>query len=453
MRACRLTVIALLALFAGCASPPRPAASATDGGAQPPSPQVTPTKVPSVRPTSQATATVEPPPRASPTLAPLATPALPLRQLLHDSVDDVLLYARTDRFLMLTDVHNQRPLWVTAGICNLVNDSTEQSGQWSVDGRYLAVTCNREQQSDRIQTSILDTVTGKVQILLLHETVQVRWSPTSPQVLIQSFTGDGSTWDVVDARSQQITTLTTITDQNSAAAWSPDGTRVALTGHRENPPDTVTIMRSDGSQQRRVPVGDQPGATGLFGPISWSPDGTFLLLNRQLPLQPNTATYQALRLDIDSGQSQILADGLHAVLEFSWSPDGAWFVMGQGGQPGSHLGRWALYRADGTLIHYISVDPQRDDIAIRWLPDSQRLVIMAVRLSVGVEVILRDLQGHETVIARYPNTGPGFPALAIAPSGTYVAVHLSTQGIAILDLAGQEQVMLPGRINAWRPRG
>jgi len=484
MRACRFALVALLALLAGCATPPQTVTFATDVVVQTtplrtppttvtfatdvvvqttplratptvapilPSP-VTPTKTPIVLPVLQPTDSTHPTtPVPSPTLAPLATPVLPLNVALHQYVGDALLYTRPDRFLMITDSRNHQSLWLTSGICTMVNDRTEQRGLWSIDGRYLAVTCNQDQNSDRIQTSIVDTQTGKVQQVKLRETSSDSWSPTTPQLLVREV--NAATWYVVDARTGQITKLIALSDPNSSAAWSRDGTRVAVTGHRAGQPDAVYILNSDGSHPRRLPVDDVSSSTALPGPVSWSPDGTFLLINRQLSPAPNTYAYQALRLDVGNGHTQILVDTPHATLEFYWSPDGAWFVMGQPGQPGSHVGRWSLYRADGTFLHAISTDPQRDDIAIRWLPDSQRFVIMAVRLTVGVEIITSDLQSNETVIARYPKNGPGFPALAIAPSGTLVAVHLSEQGIAILNLAGQEQAILPGRIDAWRPNG
>lgn len=463
-RSSNIVIITLLVFLAGCATAPQTVISPTNVTVQSPLPFAVPTRVP--LPTFQATSTTAPiiVPSRQPiapiqptlvpqaTLVPLVTPAMPLNQAIHQYTGDALLYTRPDRFLMLTDPSAHQPLWLTAGICNLENGSTEQGGEWSVDGRYLAVTCNQAPNSDLIQTSILDTFTGKVQPIPLQDATSDSWSPVHPQVLIRQFNGDGVDWYVVNARTQKITQLVKGSDQNAAAAWSPDGMHIAITGYRMGQLDAVTLLDNNGSHVRQLSVADDRSATGLLGPISWSSDGTFLLLNRQRNPSPHIYTYQALRLDVGTGQSQILVDSSLAVLEFHWSPDGAWFVMGQPGQPSSHLGRWSLYDADGTLLHAISTNSQRDDIAIRWLPNSQLFVIMAVRLNVGVEIITSDLQSNETVIARYPNNGPGFPALAIAPSGAFLAVYLSGQGITILNVAGQEQALMSGRINAWRPK-
>ena len=116
------------------------------------------------------------------------------------------------------------------------------------------------------------------------------------------------------------------------------------------------------------------------------------------------------------------------------------------------MGQWSLYDANGAFVRLISTDPNRDHIAIRWLPDSQRFVIMAVRFTDGVELIISDLQGNEQVIARYPDNGPSFPALAVASSGSLVATGLSNQDIVIADIQGNEQTIVQGRINEWRPR-
>jgi Tol biopolymer transport system component len=145
--------------------------------------------------------------------------------------------------LMITDSHNQQLLWLTDGICNMVNDSTEQGGRWSVGGRYLAITCNQDQNSDIVYTSILDTQTGKVQSVPLRETITDSWSPIARYLLIRhaNLDGDGVDWYVVDARTRKITKLTTLSDQNSAAVWSPDGTRVAITGYSVGQPNAVAI--------------------------------------------------------------------------------------------------------------------------------------------------------------------------------------------------------------------
>ncbi|NOK63982.1 MAG: hypothetical protein GFH27_549325n130 [Chloroflexi bacterium AL-W] len=445
-----LLLLTLLTFLTGCTTIPETndTAQVSPQVTLAPEPTQTDTSIDSLSPT--ATPSTLPTPIEQPTLASPATPEVPLQQALNRFTDDALVYARRDRFLMMADASGKQQTWLTEQICNMENFSAEQSGIWSVDGRYLAITCNHDPGSDMILTSLLDTQTGQIQPLNFEVELSAHsWSPTASQILIHSLYA--TDWYVVDASTGQHTRLITLSDSNTSATWSPDGTRVAVTGSVEDEQDSVYIMNIDGTNRREFIVDQIPDYYSLNA-ISWSPDGAFLLLNRQLNPAPDTYTHQAIRLDVETGDVQILADPLHDIPEFQWSPDGSWFIIGQSGRAEAPLGQWSLYDADGTFIRNLSTDSERDDIAIRWLPNSQQFVIMTVRLTFGVEIILSDLQGNEQVHARYPDKGPSFPALAIAPSGSYIAVGLSDLDIGIVDIQGNEQAMIQGRIKEWRPK-
>ena len=67
-----------------------------------------------------------PAPLPLPTLAALVEPDSPLEQELAQYSANALLYTRPDRFLVLGDGQGRHNLWLTSGICNMENDSTEQ---------------------------------------------------------------------------------------------------------------------------------------------------------------------------------------------------------------------------------------------------------------------------------------------------------------------------------------
>ena len=450
-----LSILILLTLLVGCTGTPETNNQTINDMTQV-SPQVTlapePTQMDASTDSLPPTATPStlPTPIEQPTPASPATPEVPLEQALNRFTDDALVYARRDRFLMITDVSSQQQTWLTEQICNMENFGAEQSGIWSVDGRYLAITCNRDPGSDITITTLLDTQTGQIQPLDFEaEWIFAHsWSPITPKVLVSHGFGPVD-WYVVDAPTGQHTKLITLSDTNASADWSPDGKHIAITGS-EDETDVVYIINVDSGAIREFRTDQIPDYYSLNA-ISWSPDESFLLLNRQLNPAPDTYTHQAIRLDAETGAVQILTDHLHNTPEFQWSPDGSWFIIGHPGRFEAPLGQWSLYDANGTFIRNLSTDSERDDIAIRWLPNSQQFVIMTVRLDFGVEVILSDLEGNEQVLARYPDKGPSFPALAIAPSGSYIAVGLSELDIAIVDVQGNEQSMIQGRIKRWRP--
>jgi dipeptidyl aminopeptidase/acylaminoacyl peptidase len=107
----------------------------------------------------------------------------------------------------------------------------------------------------------------------------------------------------------------------TAAQWSPDGSRIALTLFDVDHGDyLVHVMNADGSDLRRLIADDRPGRSEAQ-PV-WSPDGRHLAILRwyyggAADVRPITV------VDVDSGkQVEMSIVSPQGYLGFSWSPDG-----------------------------------------------------------------------------------------------------------------------------------
>jgi Tol biopolymer transport system component len=120
----------------------------------------------------------------------------------------------------------------------------------------------------------------------------VQWSPDSSSILLR---------DVVIKHDQYVTqlflydlssgTLTNINPnenmENILAAWSPDGTSIAVVRRDLSIPrgDQIWIMRADGGEAHAL----TNTSAVLHGTLNWSPDGKYILYDLYLldsfPLQ------------------------------------------------------------------------------------------------------------------------------------------------------------------------
>ena len=126
---------------------------------------------------------------------------------------------------------------------------------------------------------------------------------------------------VVELGSAIVERLTTNRHFENYPSWSPDGTRIALVAGQSSPYDmfdraTLHVIRADGSDRRIISIDDH--AVG-FHPPQWSPDGTRLAVTgRQHGWRREYAVFV---VGADGSGSDMRRLG-RAASGPAWSPDG-----------------------------------------------------------------------------------------------------------------------------------
>ena len=154
--------------------------------------------------------------------------------------------------------------------------------------------------------------------------------------------------------------LTDATSRSKGAAWSPDGTRIALYGSDDRGGDAnfdVYVMNADGTDRRRLTA----TAAREIQP-AWSPDGRIAY----------TRDDDIWLMNAD-GSNQHLVIGNAA--EPAWSPDGRTLAFGS-----LRKGVVQIYvsRPDGRAAARLTSGPH-DNESPKWSPDGRRIVFTSFR--------------------------------------------------------------------------
>jgi Tol biopolymer transport system component len=153
------------------------------------------------------------------------------------------------------------------------------------------------------------------------------WMRLSPdgtrlmRTIVDSRVGNPDIWVEDLARGTRVR-VTTSSDLDVSAVWSPDGRQVAFRSGKHDAPN-LSVASADGTGiERIVPC---PGTT--CEPTDWSSDGLTLLVNVDddvwtFPMWPG-------------GAPQALLDGKFVERDARWSPDGRWiaYVSAESGRP------------------------------------------------------------------------------------------------------------------------
>ena len=189
----------------------------------------------------------------------------------------------------------------------------------------------------------------------------LHWSPDGRRLALASdgevFTIAGGSGGVRQLTHQQ---------SDDEPEWSPDGRQIVFT---RGEPDSVYVMRSDGSGRRLV---------GRGSGARWSPDGARLAYVQREHI---------VVADLATGTHRDLAAGTSP----AWSPDGKQLTFVRYTYlPSSHgpelagSSLWAV-RADGSELRRLQQEAELYDPT--WSPDGKRIAVLAMDNVGWVELV------------------------------------------------------------------
>jgi TolB protein len=248
----------------------------------------------------------------------------------------------------------------------------------------------------------------------------------------------GGTGPVLTANSDG-THVRAVTDANSCcAAWSPDGSRLLVSGPTSDGRIATSILNADGTDFHTLPL-LIPGL-GLACTV-WSPDGKYCAAQGGSPDPSVNASVEGVyRVNVKNGSAVRLTSGND--IPGDYSPDGSQIVFGRYDDNNPNQGL-ALYivNANGTGLHQLIAENFQPVNDGSWSPQGNQIVF-SQHATIGapgsIWVINSDGTGLNQINVRGLNCGKsvGCHEPQWSPDGTKIIFATSSGFVYTMNADG-----------------